>query len=644
MLYRFAEFTFDSDRHELVRPSGEVVPLPGKAELLLQALLDQSGVTVSREELRERVWPDVNTTEASLRRAVYLVRQALGVDEDADEPVLATVRGRGYRIDAPVSVVAPDGPNDAEAAGSPSPGHPDAALDRPRLRRPWVRPTALSGFGLLLLFAFLARPISMDVPEPWPESAPVARPVTSVAVLRFDDLTRGGEQAHLAEGMAEEVIHRLAQVPSLHVIGRTSSFAIPFGTGVGDVGRLLGVGSVLEGSIRGEGERLRITAQLVRVEDEAHVFSRTFDIDATGLFAVQDEIAKEIAASLTVAVEAASPVRIVRRDLPDPRAYDHFLRGSTTQQYRSYESATRTVEHFERAVALDPDFAEAWAELSRALARFAFQVRDDRDRYEEVVRRADETAERALALDPSSGLAHAAVAGALRRHGDMAAAAEALRKAVDLEPGYAALLEDYAATLIKLGRLEEAQGWLIRLVERDPRSPLAHRQLGRIQLYLGEPEQAIRSLSRCLELNPTDEDAPRLLSDAYAALGRELEAGEMFIRTYPWLLRGPARAGLRLLGMRRMAGISYAVLRWRSGADCLDLPYEAAGFLAAAGDPEQMFRCLDQAAPTMLTFVGLEPVFAPYRTDPRFAAHVERAGMVLPEDSASLVNRATGGP
>gem|GEM_PF-3417237 len=621
VLYRFAGFTYDSDRHELARPDGEVVPLPGKAELLLQTLLDRSGVTVSREQLLEAVWPDVKTTEASLRRAAYLVRQALDVHEDG-APVLATIRGRGYRIDVPVTVVAP---SDPAAAGVP------AAAHQPASRRPWVGPTALAGSLLFLLLLVLGRPIEVDAPESGSESAPLARPVTSVAVLPFDVPTERDGRPHLGEGMAEEVVRRLALVPSLHVIGSRSSSTIPTGTTLDDIGRMLGVGSVLRGDLRDDGERLHITVELLRVEDDQQVFARTFEVDSSDLFAAQDDIAKEIVASLSTAVEDNSPLHITPRHQPDPRAYDHFLRGSTAQQYRSYASATRTVEHFERAVALDPAFAEAWAELSRALSRFAFHVHD-RKRYEDLVGRADATAHHALSLDPSSGLAHAAVAGALRHRGDMAGAADALRKAVDLEPGYAALIEDYSMTLVRLGRLEEAKSWLVRLVDRDPLSPLAHRQLGRTQLYLGQPEQAIRSLLRCLELNPADEDAPRLLSDAHAALGRELQAGEVLIRTAPWSLRAPARVGLRLLGMQRMARITYQLLRWRTGADCLNQPYAAAGFLAAGGDREGMFHCLDEADPTMLTFVGFEPVFAPYRKDPRFATLVERAGMVLPEN------------
>ncbi len=639
MLYRFAGFRFDSDRHELVRPDGETTPLLGKAERLLRALLERPGVTVSHEELLALIWPDVSTTEASLRRAVHLVRQALAggnaaqAEEDEENAVLATVRGHGYRIDVPVEVIDPHAEPHVEAPSAP----------RSRLRRRLVLPAV--GAGLLLLLVFLGRPIAVDVAASWPEGAPIARPVTSVAVLRFDDLAEGGAQAHIAQGISEEVIHRLAQIPSLHVIGRTSSFALPPGTPIAEIGSRLGVGSVLEGSVRGDGRQLRVTAQFLRVSDEMHVFSRTFDLDTADLFAAQDEIAGQISADLAEAVEVASPARLDLRRAPNPLAYEHFLRGSTTQQFRSKDGATRTIEQFERAVALDPGFAEAWAELSRALPRFAFYLRAEPARYDAAMRRAEEAALRALALDPTSGLAHAAFAGVLGRNGDMAGAAVELRKGVELAPGYSALLEDYGMTLARLGRLEEARDLLTRLVERDPLSPLAHRQLGRLHLYLGEPEQAIRSLLRCLALNPTDEDAPRLIADAYTAQGRELEAGEMFIRRYPWALRAPARAGLRLFGIRGMARISYELMRWRSGDNCLRRPYAAAGYLAVAGEREGMFRCLEAAPPTMLTFLGLEPVFAPYRDDPRFARVLARTGMVAPGvDTAGDAGRGSVDP
>jgi len=292
------------------------------------------------------------------------------------------------------------------------------------------------------------------------------------------------------------------------------------------------------------------------------------------------------------------------------------------------------VGHFERAVALDPSFADAHAELSRSLARFAFYERTDREHWRALLARADEMARRAVELDAESGPAHAALAGVFRRATDFDGAERELRLAVALAPGYAAAREDLAMTLAKRGTLGEARDHLLQVLESEPLSPLAHRQVGRIYLYLAEPDRALDYLVRALELEPEDDDAPRLLSNVYWEQGRELAAGEVYIRRYPPLLQRPARVALKLIGMRNMSRLHYEVLAYRAGAPCLGKPYEAAGFLAAAGEAEDMFACLERAPVELLSYFNVEPVYAPYREDPRFIALAVRAGRRLPPADA----------
>lgn len=639
MLYRFAGFAFESDRHELTTPDGTTVELQAKVEGVLLALLDSPGRTVSKDELLDRVWNDVNITEGSLTRAIFLARRAFG-----DQEIIRTVRGRGYRIDVPIEHIdvpteridvpvgiapgadAPAAAGAARAAKSQGGAAPDRAGWR---RRTGVRIAAL-GSVLAGLLVFLGRPVPIDEPDrPVPPKGP--GPPTALAVLRFADLGGAAEEAYLAEGISQELLGRLARVPGLRVVGSTSSFPLSDReSSTAGIGRRLGVGSVVTGSLRRDGQRLRVNAQLVRAADGFHQWVGAFDLEMADVITLQDTLAGAISAALVEAITSADPLRATRSHRPLPASYDHFLRGMYAQNRRSRDSADRAIAHFERAIALDPRFADAHAELARSLAMFAFYVRDDTEHWSALLDRADEMATRAVALDPDSGPAHAALAGLHRRHQDFVACERELRRAVALAPGYVAAREELAMTLAKLGRLDEARDEILKVVENDPLSPLAHRQVGRIYLYLGEPDRALFHVARALELEPRDDDAPRLLSNIYWEQDRPLEAGEVFIRRYPWLLRGPARVLLRLTGMRTMARLHYEVLRIRSGEACLGRPYDAAGHLAAIGDVEAMFDCLEQAPVANLSYFNVEPLYAPYREDPRFIELCRRAGRPVP--------------
>ncbi|MDF1505660.1 hypothetical protein, partial [Roseisolibacter sp. H3M3-2] len=432
-------------------------------------------------------------------------------------------------------------------------------------------------------------------PAPTPAAAADARP--SVAVLPFANTSGDARDEHLSDGLTEELIAALSRVHGLDVIARTSVFALkgkPLG--VRAVAETLGVSSVVEGSLRRVGGRLKVTARLARAGDGRVLWSETYDRELRDVFAMQEEIARAIVGALRVRLAGAGRPLLVGRATDDPVAYDLFLRGRQAFSAGSGPAdVRRAVALFDSAVARDPAFAQAHAGLSDAHARLvAFGFGRPRDELP----LAEAAALRALALDPTVAAARAALAHALYLRGGARDSAErAMRRALALDPGYVLGRSAFAIWLQFQGRFAEAVAQMDTAAALDPLAANVGTVLGRAYVNAGRSDDAIRALQGALALGPGHPLVLQQLGHAYLQKGMAAEALDA-------LRRAAAASGARdsahlayaygVTGDRAEAARNVAALE-ASAARRFVPPFDLAIAHVGVGDRDAAFRRIERA-------------------------------------------------
>jgi TolB-like protein len=316
--------------------------------------------------------------------------------------------------------------------------------------------------ALAIAWYFLGQPsYRTDAEAP---AAPVGPP--SVAVLPFANLSSDPEQEFFSDGMTEELLNVLARVPSLKVAARTSVFEFKGkGGDVREIGAKLGVSHIVEGSVRREGGQVRVTAQLIRVADGFHVWSESYDRELKGVFALQDEIAGRIGAQLQTSLGVA-PAPSVRAAIP-PEAYDEYLKGRAL--YRKRQSMLQAIAHFEAAVARAPEFAAGWASLSLSYEIIhAYTTLAELASLGDIGAKLRSTAARAIALEPRAAMSLHAQANVARADFRYADAEKLYVEAIQADPTYPDVREDYAQLFNVVGRDADALAEGRKLVTIEP--------------------------------------------------------------------------------------------------------------------------------------------------------------------------------
>jgi TolB-like protein/Flp pilus assembly protein TadD len=389
--------------------------------------------------------------------------------------------------------------------------------------------------GWLLLSDGTALPASSETAVSAPE------PRKSIAVLPFANLSAKQENEYFSDGITEEILNALGQVSGLQVAARTSSFAFR-GQDVTaeEIGRRLGVTFLLDGSVRREGNRVRISAQLVNAAEGYQLWSERYERELSSVFAIQDEIARAIVRKLQLEFEGGAGERLVSSPTDDLDAYELYLRGRYFWNQRTGADLRRAIEYFQRAVEADPDYAQAYAGLAEAHVLLPFYGSIAQD---EAFEQAIAYAEKALELDRSLPGPHAALGWARGVQFRWAAAERAHRRAIELNPSYATAHQWRAWTLLSTGRADEALEEIRRAQELDPLSRIINLDLG-LQLYIGRRyDEAIEQLRATLELDPGYAYARSVLGLVYlrkgdpeAALGELERAVELSWDRWPPLL------------------------------------------------------------------------------------------------------------
>jgi TolB-like protein len=490
--------------------------------------------------------------------------------------------------------------------------------------KPWRHAWIPAGIVLVVLGLTASLWLSRPAKVPEVKSASVGAVATpSIAVLPFVDMSAEKNQEYFSDGLAEELLNSLARMPELKVAGRTSSFQFKGkNEDLRVIGQKLNVTTILEGSVRREGKRVRITAQLVNAQDGFHLWSETYDREIDDIFAVQDEIARSVAGSLKVALlgeRATKPAAQVK----NAEAYNAYLQGRYFLDRRGKESTEKAVGYFEQAIKLDPGYAPAWVGLA---ATYGFQADAGYLPVREGYRKAREAAERALALDANLAEAHAAMGWIKATYDwDWGEADASYQRALALEPGNAGVVRGAAWLASTLGRLEEALELDRRAIKLDPLSAQAYDSLGSHAYYSGRLEEAIAALKKALELNPERPGTHRILRRVYLAQAHPQEAlAEMEREPEPvWRLYGQALA-YHALGRKKEADAALAEFVATYHADAA---FQIAEVYAFRGEADRAFEWLERAYAQRdggLTLIKGDPLLKNIERDPRYAAFLKK--------------------
>ncbi len=483
--------------------------------------------------------------------------------------------------------------------------------------------------GCLLVGAWLwsRDPGLRSVPGEHKEAAS-ASDSRSVAVLPFVDLSEGKTQTYFSDGLTEEVIGQLAQVPELRVIARTSSFSFRDShASAAEIARQLSVVTLLEGSVRRAGDRIRVTAQLVRAADSSSLWSGTYERKLTDVFAIQDEIAAAVVAALQVNLNRDHMARAAGRYVPKSDAYDQYLLGRQLMRTRPERYEEQAVAAFSRAVAIDGQYAAAYAALAFALS-FVAENELDPGLRRPLMEKALATAQRAVELGPEESDA-LATRGFLRfeTQWDCAGANADLERAMQLDPNEGPTRMKYAYFLAGVGRTDAALALAHRIKETDPFFAPPWELEGRIQTARGEYSAAQDSFRHAHSILQIEPDAGEGLA-RLALLQGEAERARMLFEG----LRDPAHRdwGLALVehGLGKTAASRLALQSFRTRS-----PYEyytlgtAHAFM---GEPDLAFAALEDAYTTHdldLDQILLDPLLNGVRRDPRYLRLVARMGL-----------------
>jgi TolB-like protein/Tfp pilus assembly protein PilF/tRNA A-37 threonylcarbamoyl transferase component Bud32 len=334
------------------------------------------------------------------------------------------------------------------------------------------------------------------------ERAPLPEALPSVAVLPFVDMSPAKDQDYFGEGLAEEIIHALARLQGIRVVARTSAFALKsMKLDMREIGKMLDVRAVVEGSVRKAGSRLRVTAQLIDARTGLHLWSERFDREERDVFDIQDEISLAIVEHLKVTLLAGEKNRLRKRPTADTEAYNLYLKGLYFVARPNRESLEKAMGFFRQALDRDPDFAQAHAGIAFV---FAAMGAINLAPQTEVFPKARAALEQALAVDPESALAHSAAASVQYYFDlDWAAAEKSFRRVIELDPSDSMSRGQYAWLLLSLRRFDEALAEIKRAMTIDPLMPILYAWSVGIHGAAGRTDEALEDFSKLLQIDPT---------------------------------------------------------------------------------------------------------------------------------------------
>jgi TolB-like protein/DNA-binding winged helix-turn-helix (wHTH) protein/Tfp pilus assembly protein PilF len=617
----FGSYRLDVAGRSLTR-DGEFVALPPKAVETLILLAENQGKTVLKEELLETVWSGIFVEEGSLTQAISILRKALGESGDGQQWI-RTVPKRGYCFVAPVRVGGdlPEPPAATVAALPQTPLHP---------RRWWIAAIALAA---LILAGFLL----IYHRKPSANSR-----LVRLLVLPVENLSGNHEHDYVSDGLTEELIARLSTLDAgrLAVIARTSSMNYK-GThkSLDQIARELHVDYVLESSLRWSGDRLRISAQLVRIQDQSSVWASSYDRKAEDMLAMEGDVAQAISSQIdsNLAGKAASRP-------PRPAAYLPYLEGRFYWNKRTRESIDQAIILLRRAVSLDPDFARAHSALADCYMSLGLL---GAGRPSEMFSQAEKEARVALSIDPNLAEAHTSLAYLkFWEEWDWPAAEREFRKAIALNPDYATAHQWYAEYLRLMGRFDESIVESNRALELDPLSLVINMEAGLPYYFRRQYSEALTHFQKATALDPNfalayvetgwvyEEmgDLPRAIATLKKAALLDDTAPVLTALAHAYAVAGDTAEAKRIL----------QVLEQRSQRSYVP-PFLLASIYLPLGDKERALALLEKDYTEHgwgLVWINVAPKFDALRSEPRFQNLLSK--MKFPARNGRAVMAAAG--
>lgn len=458
-----------------------------------------------------------------------------------------------------------------------------------------------------------------------PAAAPERSSDKSIAVLPFVDLSQSRDQEYFCDGMSEEILHALGKIDGLRVVARTSSFSFK-GTkaGVQEIGRKLNAGNVLEGSVRREGKHVRVAAQLINARSGFQLWTETYDRELQDVFGLQDEITRKIVTALKIKFAVASPPREER----NLEAYDLYLQGLYFSNKASEEDLRRALGFFERALEKDPRLSRAWT----GVAKVWYFLADVYVKPLEAYPLARQAAMKALALDEKDAEAHCYLSEAKRvLDWDLAGADAELKRALEIDPSSAPAHFFSALLPLFRGDVEEGLRLVLQAKNLDPVSPITSYVATAAYLANDRIKDAINEGQRTLQLDPNYFYLDSNLAAAYRENGNFREAIDLYTKAQAARHLPSTGLAITYVRMGRPAEARAIVnqLVQESQKRYVSAPSIAAVYVAL-GDKEEAFRWLERAFfehSGILQWIAFLPEFRPLRSDARFPALLQRAGL-----------------
>jgi TolB-like protein/Tfp pilus assembly protein PilF/class 3 adenylate cyclase len=489
------------------------------------------------------------------------------------------------------------------------------------------RRLSLATLGLLAAIATIGFLLFRYAPRSARTS--LAVPEKSIAVLPFVDLSQAHDQEYFCDGISEEILDALAKVEGLRVVARTSSFSFKGkNRDISEIGQKLNVQNVLEGSLRREGSRIRVSAQLVNARDGFHLWSDTFERELQGVFAVQDEIAHAIVDALKVKLAVAVPAGAQ----PNTESHDLYLKGRFYWNKRTIDALKKSIDYFNQAIEKDPNYALAYTGLADCYTSLGFDFDAGLLPSREAIPKAKAAALKALEIDDGLAEAHTSLAFIkLNYEWDWSGAEREFKRAIELKPNHDNAHHWYSHYLTAMGRTQESLAESKRALELDPVGLVINVHLGWHYFYARQYDQAIEQLQKTIEMDPNrgfthwylgmaleqQGQYPRAIAELQK--GKELLAGNVGVEAdlgHAYAVSGNREAAHRMMNQLK----ELSTRRYVSS-------YHIALIYAGLGEKDQAFQWLEKAyaeRSDLLVYLKVEPRLDSLRSDARFEALVQK--------------------
>jgi len=640
-ILHFGVFEVDLKACEL-RKHGLRIKLPEQPFQVLVVLLEKPGEIVTREELRNRLWPGDTFVDFDhgLNNAVMRLREVLG-DASENPRFVETIPRRGYRFIAPVVGSAfPESTADSEPEGGDVAGQGTApkttgaaaleAASKPATAGS-ERPVSKTRFAILAA-AILVAAVLVGAGLIYRNRADANQAGRarnkSLIVLPIENLSGDKDQEYFADGMTDDLIANLAKIRSLRVISRSTAMAYK-GTHkpMSQIASELNVDAVFEGTVLRVGDRVRITAELVQVSTDRHLWAETYESPMGDILALQNRVSSAIVNEIRINLTPEDQERLASNPAVAPEGYENYLKGRYYWNKRSDENLTRAIGYFEQATKQDPGYALAYAGLSDCYAIISAEIFGTMAAAE-AAPKAKAAALRALEIDPKLSEAETSLATVKFNYDwDWGGAAAGFAKAIQDNPSYATAYQRYSLYLVAMGRPEDSFAQINKARELDPLSISINFSLGWRFYMARQYDRAIQQLRNTLEMDPSYELPHLVLGLSYAQKGdfalaipelrraAELSHGTPLMTSA--LANVYARSGNKAEAEKLLAGlISESKRQYVS-------PYYFALVYAGLGKPEEALNWLEKAFADRsngLVFLKVEPALDGLRSNPRFVA------------------------